>query len=120
MPWTVNKMSSDIEPQTSIVKSVDSWVYKQNDRVAYAGIGVYSLLNIIWVLCAFHGAGFFIFDTAGLVGLFAPLLGLFTLVMYQSLRRNNFSMLANVISIAAIGGWFVFVWHIVAAASAAV
>lgn len=114
-------MNSDTETQTSGAESVDPRSYKKRDRIAYAGVGVYSLINIIWVVWAFSGAGFGIFDTAGIIGLGVPFFGLLTLIVYQRLSpQNRFSILANVISIFAIGGWFFFVWYIVAAASAAV
>lgn len=114
-------MTSDTESHASGTESVDPRSYKKSDRIAYAGVGVYSVINIGWIVWAFSGAGFGIFDTAGLIGLGAPIVGLLTLIFYQcSSRQNRFSRLANVISIVAIGGWFFFVWYIVATASASV
>ena len=114
-------MSPDTGSQTSSTEPVGPRRYKRNDWIAYAGVGVYSLIHIIWIVWAFSGAGFGIFDTAGLIGLVVPIVGLLTLIGFQySSRQNRFSILANVVSIFAIGGWLVFVWYIVAGASAAV
>jgi len=92
------------------------------DRVAYTGVFVYSLINILWIVWVFSpGVTFGIFRTAGFIGLFMPLLGLVTMIGFQcSSRECRFSILANLLSLAAMGGWFIVVWSIVAAASAAV
>lgn len=94
---------------------------KNHDRPAYIGIGVYSLINLGWIAWASSGAGFGIFDTAGLVGILLPILGLVSLIAFQrSSPADRFSLLANVISILTVVGWFLVVSSIVAAASAAV
>lgn len=91
------------------------------DSIAYGGIGVYSLVNIAWIVWAFNGAGFGIFDTAGIIGILIPILGLLALVTFQfTPPHRRFSVLANVLSILTIAGWFFVVGYIVAAASAAV
>ena len=114
-------MDSESKSETKKAESTDPRIHENIDRIAYVGIGVYSLINISWIAWVFSGAGFGIFDTAGLIGLLVPFLGLLTLVVYQcSSRGNRFSVLANVFSVGTIGGWFFFVWYIVAAASAAV
>ena len=95
--------------------------YRSIDRVAYIGLGGYSIINIIWIAWAFSGAGSGIFHTAILIGLTLPILGVISLIGFQaSSRHNRFSALANVLSVFVIGGWFLCVWHIVGAASAAV
>lgn len=48
---------------------------KYTNTPAYVGLGFYSLLNIAWIAWAASGAGFGIFNTAGLVGIFLPLRG---------------------------------------------
>ena len=114
-------MSTEEQSFTNLEESPDPRGYKKADRIAYASIGVYSLINIIWVVWAFSGAGFGIFDTAGLIGILVPISGILALVLFQcSSRQNRFSGLANVLSVIAVVGWFLFVWYIVAAASAAV
>lgn len=91
------------------------------DRIAYMGMGVYSLLNIAWIAWAILVAGFGIFDTAIFIGIVVPFIGLFSLIGFQcSSRHRKFSALANVLSTFVIVGWFLCVWYIVVAASAAV
>ena len=115
------KMNFDTGSQTTSTEPVDTGGYKKKDRDAYVGVVVYSLINIIWIVWVFSGAGFGIFDTAILIGLLLPILGCLILIVHQcSSRQNRFSILANLVSIFAIGGWFFFVWYIVAAESAAV
>lgn len=100
---------------------MDTRTYKKADKLAYAGIGVYSLINLAWIGWVLKGAGFGIFDTAGLIGLLVPALGLFSLIVFQCAHRGQrFSALANVLAVMVILGWFLGVWSMVAAASAAV
>lgn len=112
-------MPPDTEPQ--IPSDVDERGDKCSDRVAYEGIGVYSLINIAWIAWAFSGAGFGIFHTAIVIGIAVPILGLLSLIGFQFYSpQKRFSILANVHSILALVGWFFAVWFIVAAASASV
>lgn len=97
---------------------MDTRTYKKADKLVYAGIGVYSLINLAWIGWVLKGADFGIFDTAGLL---VPALGLFSLIVFQCAHRGQrFSALANVLAVMVILGWFLGVWSIVAAASAAV
>lgn len=98
-----------------------SRVYRRIDLLAYAGGGVYSLVNVAWINWAISGAGFGVFDTAGLIGILVPILGIVALVAFQwPSRKSRFSILANVISVLVVIAWFLTVWRIVAEASAAV
>ncbi|MDA7525966.1 hypothetical protein N8525_02285 [Verrucomicrobiales bacterium] len=101
--------------------AIDPQGIKKVDRVAYAAIGVYSLINIIWSVWASSGAGFGIFDTVGLIGILVPILGVFLLIVFQcSSPQNRFSLFANLIAIFAMVGWFLVVWCIFAEAVSAV
>ena len=100
---------------------MDDRSYRPVDRVAYAGMAGYSLINGTWVLAAFSGTGFRIFDSGFLVGIILPVCGLLASFIYQTLsRENRFSALANVLSFFVVGLWFLTIWGIIAAASAAV
>ncbi|WP_050027509.1 hypothetical protein [Verrucomicrobium sp. BvORR034] len=100
---------------------MDSHTYKKADVFAYVGMGVYSLINLLWIIWALSGAGFGIFDTAGFIGLLVPVLGLFCLIVSQcASRENRLSAFANVLALMVMLGWFLAVWSIVAEASAAV
>lgn len=100
---------------------MDSRTDKKPDVIAYAGIGIYSTINAAWIVWAFTVAKFGIFHTAILIGLAVPAAGLLSLIIFQrSSREHRFSALANALSVATIVGWFICVWYIVAAASAAV
>lgn len=99
----------------------DVRTFRRIDRLAYAGIGVYSAINLAWIVWALTVARFGIFDTAIMIGIVAPVIGFLALVVFQcSARSNRFSALANVLSIFTIISWFVFVWYIIVTASAAV
>ncbi|MGB0580205.1 MAG: hypothetical protein ACPGVU_10935, partial [Limisphaerales bacterium] len=97
---------------TAIKKELaDPKGYKRADRITYAGIGVYSLVNVIWIVWAISGAGFGIFNSASFIEILVPIVGILTLVLFQcSSPQNRFSALANVLSIIAVGGWFFLVW----------
>lgn len=112
-------MNADESPVPSCRK--DERGDRSMDRIAYLGLGGYSLMNIAWIAWAFSGAGFGIFDTAILIGLVVPVLGIVSLIGFQcTSRKNRFSVLANVVSAIVMIAWFLCVWYIVAAASAAV
>ena len=97
-----------------------SGMFRSVDLAAYIGAGVYSLIHIAWFIWMYWAPGFLIFDTAGLIGLFAPFLGILALVVFQCCSENKFSMLATLVAILVIVGWFLAVWALVSAASAAV
>lgn len=112
-------MSPNDNSENSIATDVRT--FRRIDRLAYAGIGVYSAINLAWIVWALSVARFGIFDTAILIGIVVPVIGLLALVVFQcAARSNRFSALANVLSILTIIGWFFFVWYIITAASAAV
>ena len=106
-------------PQT--LKHRDSRSYKPMDRVAYAGLGAYSLITIAWILWALTIARFGIFDTAIWIGIVLPVIAILISILFQcASRQNRFSVLANVLSIYVISGWILMVWSIIVAASASV
>ena len=121
MPLDVRltKMCPNDEPENP--KVIDARTFRKVDRFAYAGIGVYSAINLAWIIWALTVARFGIFDTEILIGIVVPVIGLLALIVFQcSARHNRFSPLANILSILTVIGWFFSVWYIIEAAYAAV
>ena len=101
-------------------KEVESRGYKA-DRLAFAGIGVYSFINAAWIFWALSGARPELFFTGVLLGVFAPAFALLALIIFQSTSlQNRFSIFANVLSILVMFGWAFPVLYLLAAASSAV
>jgi hypothetical protein len=100
--------------------SVDSRTYRKRDKLGYLLILAYSVFHVFWAVWAFS-SGFGIFDSAFFVGLFVPIGALVVLGCIQlGGRQKRFSALTNLFAVATIGGWFLFVWYVVASASAMV
>lgn len=94
--------------------------YHKN-HIAWVGLSIYSLVHIIWIVLAFNSLGFGIFRTATLIGGIFPVFGIISLVGFQCFTdENKFSLLVNLVVLLVIGAWFLCVWSIIAAASAAV
>ena len=109
-------MTSDDDSDTSVERPVaPGGPKKSKDRIAYAAIGGYSLINILWILWVFSGNGYGLFYTAILIGVLVPILGIVSLVLFQrSSRQNRFSPLANVLAWLTLVGWLLVVWCIIA------
>lgn len=94
---------------------------KEKAKVAFRGIGAYSLIHILWFVWIFSGSGFLIFETIGFIVFVAPVLGLLFLIGYQLADRNHrFSIGVNLLALLVIAGWLVAAVSALAAASAAV
>ena len=117
----IDNMSPDNRSTAEAGDSIDPRAYRNIDWIAYTRIGVYSLIHLLWVAWVFTGKPSGIFESASLIGLVLPIVGLLLLIKFQlQSRRYRFSLLANLLSIGAVAGWFFFTWYLVAEASASI
>jgi hypothetical protein len=94
--------------------------FKKADKTAYAGIGIYALIHVAWLVWFFSTGGKAVFDTVNLIGIGLPGVALLALIGHQWFaREGRFSILATTMVVGAIVGWFFFIWYVVMLAATA-